>query len=72
MGKFIDDKTIWVIINDNFDDAKEIIETTMNVSPFGKIGERIYVVKFKNNKDEIKHAKIDDESYQKVYKEYNA
>jgi hypothetical protein len=71
MGRFIDDKTIWVIMNDNFDDVKEIIETEMKISPFGKIGARTYVVKFKNYNDEVKYAKIDDESYQKVYKEYN-
>ena len=40
MGRFIDDKTIWVIMNDNFNDVKEIIETEMRVSPFGKIGTR--------------------------------
>lgn len=68
MGRFIDDKTILTIMNDNFDDVKEIIETEMKVSPFGKIGTRTYVVKFKNYKDEVKYTKIDDELYQKVYK----
>jgi hypothetical protein len=71
MGRFIDDKTIWVIMNDNFNDVKEIIETEMRVSPFGKIGTRTYIVKFKNSNDEVKLVKIDDELYQKVYKEYN-
>jgi hypothetical protein len=70
MGRFIDDKTIWVIMNDNFNDVKEIIETEMRVSPFGKIGTRTYIVKFKNSNDEVKLVKIDDELYQKVYKEY--
>lgn len=42
MGRFIDDKTIWVIMNDNFNDVKEIIGTEMRVSPFGKIGTRTY------------------------------
>jgi len=69
MGRFIDDKTILTIMNDNFDDVKEIIETEMKVSPFGKIGTRTYVVKFKNYNDEVKYTKIDDELYQKVYKE---
>ena len=68
MGRFIDDKTILTIMNDNFDDVKEIIETEMQVSPFGKIGTRTYVVKFKNYNDEVKYTKIDDELYQKVYK----
>jgi len=67
IGSFIDNRIIWVIINDNFDDVKEIIETEMKISPFGKIGAKTYIVKFKNYKDEVKLVKIKDELYQKVY-----
>lgn len=72
MEGFIDDKAIWAIMNDSFDDVKEIIETTMRISPFGKVGTRTYIVKFKNSDNEIKYAKINDELYQKAYKKYNA
>ena len=71
MSRFIDDKTIFAIIIDRIDDFKEIIETTMNISPFGCPGKRTYIVSYKNKNDELKHEKIDDQTYQTVYKQYN-
>ena len=68
MGNFIDDRVIWLIVNDNDSQVKEIIKTTMKISPFGISGERTYIVEYKKINNEIKYLKIDNKTYSNVFK----
>jgi hypothetical protein len=71
MSKFIDDKTIWIILNDNTDDVKDIIKTTLKISPFGPIGKKTYVVEFINSLDETKYIEISGDLYSEYFLKLN-
>jgi hypothetical protein len=71
MGKFIDNKTIKYIVHEKVDNVKEIVESTLRISPFGKIGNRIYVVEYKNSSGETKFLEISGEQYDSVYEKLN-
>lgn len=72
MTKLIDDKTIEKFMKKNVPSYKEILETTMRISPFEEIGKKNFSIKFMDSNDKIKYALIDGELYNKCYLESDA
>ena len=71
MGKFIDDMTIQSIMNDEVADVKEIIETTMSISPFGFPGKRTYRVEYVDINGDTQYHIIKGDQYNSTYKKLN-
>lgn len=71
MGKFIDDMTIRSIMNDEVADVKEIIETTMTISPFGFPGKRTYRVEYVDINGDTQYHIIKGDQYNSTYKKLN-
>lgn len=71
MSNFIDNKTIQSIINEEVVDVKEIINTTMTISPFGFPGKRTYRVEYINNDGDTQYHIIKNDNYNTRYKLLN-
>jgi len=69
MGRFIDDKVVCSILNIYYNEPYKLIETTMNISPFGIKGKRTYIAKIENENGETENLEINEELYSKYYEE---
>lgn len=66
MSSFIDNRTIQTIMDKEVIDVKEIVETTMTISPFGFPGKRTYRVQYITNNDDIQYHIIKGDEYNKI------
>ena len=71
MGKFIDDMTIQSVMNHEVADVKEIIQTTMSISPFGFPGKRTYRVEYVDISGNTQYYIIKGDLYNSTYKKLN-
>lgn len=63
--------TIRSIMNDEVADVKEIIETTMTISPFGFPGKRTYRVEYVDINGDTQYHIIKGDQYNSTYKKLN-
>lgn len=67
MGRFINDKVICSILNVYYNKPYQLIETTMNISPFGISGKKTYIATIKNEDEKIENLEINEDLYNKYY-----